>query len=109
MGVVELQGKRDLAMALLAKIPGVSTPKPGGAFYLFPDVSAYYGRKTKAGETIDGSTKLCLHLLTEYKVALVPGVAFGAKRCLRISYAATVENITDAVTKLGRCLTQLDG
>lgn len=102
--VVELQEKRDLALDLLAKIPGVTCPKPAGAFYLFPDISSYYGRTTPGGDHVGDSTSLCLHLLADYKVALVPGDAFGNDKCLRLSYAATKENITDAITKLGSCL-----
>jgi len=105
--VAELQQKRDLAHGMLEGIPHVTCPKPQGAFYLFPDVSAYFGRCTESGEEIDGSTKLCLHLLSEYRVALVPGDAFGAPSCLRLSYAATVENIRDAISKLGVCLQAL--
>lgn len=105
--VAELQDKRDLALDLLAKIPQVTCPKPQGAFYLFPDVSAYFGRVTANDREIDGATALCLHLLEEYKVALVPGDAFGAPKCLRLSYAATVENIRDAISKLGECLQAL--
>eukprot|EP00931_Biecheleriopsis_adriatica_P118472 TRINITY_DN93876_c0_g1_i1.p1 TRINITY_DN93876_c0_g1~~TRINITY_DN93876_c0_g1_i1.p1 ORF type:complete len:413 (-),score=110.64 TRINITY_DN93876_c0_g1_i1:220-1458(-) len=107
--VLELQEKRDMALELLAKIPDVKCPKPGGAFYLFPDVSAYFGLATAGGETIEDATQLCMHLLAEYKVALVPGDAFGAAKCLRLSYAATKENITDAITKLGTCLQALQG
>merc|ERR1712039_700069 len=79
--VVELQEKRDLALDLLAKIPGVTCPKPAGAFYLFPNVSSYYGRTTPGGEQVGASTALCLHLLADYKVALVPGDAFGNDKC----------------------------
>jgi len=105
--VVELQGKRDKALASVLAIDGVTCPKPGGAFYLLPDVSKYFGRTAPNGETIDDANKLCLHLLSEYKVALVPGDAFGAPNTLRISYAATVANIEDAITKLGTCLASL--
>eukprot|EP00439_Symbiodinium_sp_Y106_P032326 s830_g3.t2 len=72
--VAELEKKRDLALDLLAKIPEIQCPKPGGAFYLFPDISAYFGRSTADGKD---ATQLCLHLLEEYRVALVPGDAFG--------------------------------
>ncbi|CAJ1401903.1 unnamed protein product [Effrenium voratum] len=105
--VVELKEKRDLAMSLLAKIPDVKCPKPGGAFYLFPDISAYLGRQTPDGEAVEDGVQLCLHLLDKYQVALVPGIAFGDPKCLRLSYAATKENITDAITKLGTCLQSL--
>ncbi|CAJ1332563.1 unnamed protein product [Effrenium voratum] len=97
--VVELKEKRDLAMSLLAKIPDVKCPKPGGAFYLFPDISAYLGRQTPDGEAVEDGVQLCLHLLDKYQVALVPGIAFGDPKCLRLSYAATKDNITDAITK----------
>lgn len=105
--VVELQEKRDLAMSLLAKISDVQCPKPSGAFYLFPDMSAYFGRRTPDEETIEDGVQLCLYLLQKYQVALVPGIAFGNPKCLRLSYAATKENITDAITKLGLCLQSL--
>eukprot|EP00927_Polykrikos_kofoidii_P004468 TRINITY_DN11760_c0_g2_i1.p1 TRINITY_DN11760_c0_g2~~TRINITY_DN11760_c0_g2_i1.p1 ORF type:complete len:445 (+),score=60.08 TRINITY_DN11760_c0_g2_i1:66-1337(+) len=105
--VLELQAKRDLSLELLLAIPEVKCPKPGGAFYLFPDISAYFGRSTEAGEVVSDATAFCLHLLTEYKVALVPGEAFGAKDCIRLSYAATVEDIRDAISKLGACLRSL--
>lgn len=105
--VVELQEKRDKALALLYAIPGVKCPKPGGAFYLFPDISGYLGRETEAGDLVDDSTKLCLYLLEQHRVALVPGDAFGTPGCLRLSYAATMEEITDAITKLGACLQSL--
>lgn len=105
--VAELEKKRDTALDLLAKIPDIQCPKPGGAFYLFPDISAYFGRSTADGKVIQDATQLCLHLLEEYRVALVPGDAFGDGKCLRLSYAATVENITDAITKLGSCLQSL--
>jgi len=105
--VVELQEKRDKALALLAQIPEVTCPKPGGAFYLFPCVAAYIGRAKPNGEVVQDATQLCLYLLEAFRVALVPGEAFGAPGCIRLSYAATMENITDAITKLGECLKSL--
>lgn len=105
--VVELQAKRDRALELLGQIPQVTCPKPGGAFYLFPDISAYFGRATPKGEVIQDATRFCLYLLEDFRVALVPGEAFGAPRCIRLSYAATMENITDAISKLGACLQSL--
>ena len=103
----ELQAKRDKALDLLAAIPEVTCPKPGGAFYLFPCVAAYIGRSKPNGEVVKDATQLCLYLLEEFRVALVPGEAFGAPGCIRLSYAATMENITDAITKLGECLKSL--
>lgn len=105
--VIELKSKRDRALELLASIPEVSCPRPNGAFYLFPDVSAYFGRTTPQGEVMEDAQSLCMYLLSEHRVALVPGSAFGAPRCLRLSYAATVANIEDALSKLSACLKSL--
>jgi len=105
--IEELQSKRDQAMALMLEIPDVVCPKPGGAFYLLPDISAYFGKKSNSGEEITDANKFCMHLLQDYKVALVPGSAFGAPKCIRLSYAATVEDIQDAVSKLAECLKAL--
>ena len=62
---LELQAKRDFAYDMVVAIPAVTCPKPGGAFYLLPDVSAYFGRKTAAGRPVDDSHQLCLELLRE--------------------------------------------
>lgn len=105
--VVELQSKRDKALQLVLNIDRVTCPKPSGAFYLLPDISAYFGSKTQSGEVIADANAFCLHLLAEYKVALVPGEAFGAPRCLRLSYAATMADIEDAVGKMKACLLNL--
>jgi len=105
--IKEMQSKRDLCLKLLLDIEGVGCPKPGGAFYLFPNVSAFFGRKAKDGTVIADANTLCLNLLTDYKVALVPGDAFGDPKCIRLSYAATVENIEDAVGKLKTFLMEL--
>lgn len=99
--------KRDKALELVLDIEDVACPKPGGAFYLLPDISAYFGRKTKGGEDIKDANGFCLHLLEQYKVALVPGEAFGAPKCLRMSYAASMEEIEDAVSKLKACCMSL--
>ena len=79
---------------------GVACPLPEGAFYLFPDVSAVYGRRTPGGKTIGGSADLCLYLLEEHGVALVPGVAFGDDRGVRISYAAGMDTLMDAADRI---------
>jgi aspartate/methionine/tyrosine aminotransferase len=66
--VAELRAKRDLGLELLRAIPHVLCPKPEGAFYLLPDVSAYFGRAAPDGTTIASAEALCVHLLKEYKV-----------------------------------------
>jgi aspartate aminotransferase len=100
--VQELKEKRDLTVSLLKGIPNVSTPPADGAFYLLPDVSAYFGKKTPdaSGTIIGNSHDLCLQLLEKYQVALVPGDAFGADDCIRISYAASEDTIRVSMQKL---------
>lgn len=105
--VAELQKKRDRAHELLLNIDGVACPKGRGAFYLLPDISAYYGRKTSKGQVIFDSISFCEYLLDDYAVALTPGAAFGSFETLRISYAATMENIEDAIAKMGQALKAL--
>ena len=98
--VRELKVKRDLAYDLLLSIPHLTCPKPDGAFYLLPDVSHYYGKTTPAGAAVDGSHALCLELLRSRQVALVSGDAFGDDRCIRLSYAASEELITNSINRL---------
>ncbi len=90
--------RRDLVLAAIATWPGAVCPKPDGAFYVFPDVSALY---TTA---IPDSTTLCTKLLEEAEVALVPGAAFGDDRCIRISYALADETLVKAMERIGKVL-----
>lgn len=98
--------RRDLVLSYLNKIPGVKCNVPTGAFYLFPDVSAYFG--TKDGEHIiqDGDD-LCMYLLREGNIALVDGKGFGAPKCIRISYAASEEQLIKAMERLTAALAKL--
>lgn len=90
--------RRDLALKLLGDIPGVSCPKPQGAFYVFPDVSAYFGKKN--GEAVmTGSDALADYLLENAGTAIVPGTGFGDENTLRLSYAVSDE---DLIRGLGR-------
>ena len=90
----------------MKEIPGIKSNVPNGAFYLFPDVSYYYG-KSNGDTTINGSTELCMYLLNEVYVALVPGEAFGSPECIRISYAASKEVIKEAVERIKLALSRL--
>lgn len=105
--VASFRERRDAFLARLAALDGVHSPKPEGAFYLFPDVSAYYGRTTASGETITGSADLCLYLLETYGVALVPGVAFGDDNGVRISYAASMDTLMAAADRIEEGLAAL--
>ena len=106
MMVSAFKERRDLLISLINNITGVITNKPNGAFYLFPDVSYYYG-KSNGSITIDNSTDLCLYLLDKAHVALVPGEAFGSPECIRISYATSKEQITEAINRIKPALENL--
>lgn len=91
--------RRDLVLALLQEIPSFKVNKPEGAFYLFPDISEYFG--TQFGEhTIDDSDAFALYLLEEAHVAVVSGAAFGAPECIRISYASSEEELKEACSRI---------
>ena len=101
--VDEFKSRRTLILNLLSKIPGLKLNEPDGAFYVFPDVSAYFG-KTMKGKTINHANDFALFLLEEANVATVTGDAFGNPDCIRISYAASVENIKEAVKRIANAL-----
>lgn len=101
--VDEFQQRRDLILELLHKIPGLKLNRPDGAFYVFPDVSHYFG-KTLQGTTIANADDFALYLLDKAHVATVSGAAFGAPNCIRISYAASVENIKTAIERIQKAL-----
>jgi len=98
--------RRDLLIELVKDIPGMKSNVPDGAFYLFPDVSYYYG-KSNGELSVNNSTELCMYLLNNAHVALVPGEAFGSPECIRISYAASKEVITEAVNRMKLALSKL--
>ncbi len=101
--VDEFKSRRTLILNLLSEIPGLKLNEPDGAFYVFPDVSAYFG-KTMKGKTINDANDFALFLLEEANVATVTGDAFGNPDCIRISYAASVENIREAVKRIANAL-----
>lgn len=100
------KGRRDLILNKLREIDGVKVNVPEGAFYVFPDVSSFYG-KSYNGSTIKDANDLCMFLLNEALVALVSGEAFGDKNCLRISYATSEEILTEALTRVKTALEKL--
>jgi len=91
--------RRDFMVEQLNSIEGVSCFSPGGAFYVFPDISAYLGSLSPSGTSIASSTDLCLYLLNEAGLALVPGDAFGEPNGLRMSYAAAMEDLVEAMNR----------
>jgi len=103
--VDEFQNRRELIIGLLKEIPGFKLNQPQGAFYVFPDVSAYFG-KTLRGKSIENASDFALYLLEEAHVATVTGDAFGNQDCIRISYAASDENIKEAIARIAKALEQ---
>ena len=101
--VDEFKSRRELIISLLAEIPGIKLNQPQGAFYVFPDVSAYFG-KTLRGKNIENASDFALYLLEEAHVATVTGDAFGNGDCIRISYAASVDNIKEAIGRIAKAL-----
>ena len=97
--VVEFKKRRDALMDRYAKIDGVSCYTPVGSFYSFPDFSGIYGRKWK-DKTIKGSLDVAEFLLEEAQVALVPGIGFGADNNQRLSFATSMDNITEGLNRI---------
>ena len=105
--VAAFRQRRDYALARLQAIPGFTCPKPEGAFYLFPQVRSYYGRRAPSGRMVTDSESMCFYLLEECHVALVPGSAFGDPDGIRLSYAASMDDITVALNRMERGLAAL--
>jgi aspartate aminotransferase len=97
--VEKFKERRKLILNLLNEIDGFKSNEPEGAFYVFPDVSTYFG-KTIKGTTINNATDMSMFLLQEALVATVTGEAFGNPDCIRISYAASEENIKEAIKRI---------
>ncbi|MFT6715810.1 MAG: aspartate aminotransferase [Saprospiraceae bacterium] len=98
--------RRNLMHELLEDIPGIRVNKPKGAFYLFPDVSNYFG-KSYDSTTINNADDLCEFILTDGLVALVSGDAFGSPSCIRISYASADEVLVEACARIKKSLSKL--
>jgi len=105
--VREFQGRRDAVLRGLEALPGVRCSPPAGAFYVFPNVTALLGRGV-GGRAIATAEDLALYLLEEARVAVVPGEAFGAPGNIRISYAASIEQIREGITRIGEALAKLE-
>ena len=103
---VAFKRRRDYVLGRLAKMKGVKCNVPQGAFYVFPDVSAFYG-KSDSGTIIKNSSDLCMYLLEKGHIATVPGSAFGENKCIRISFATSDENLEKAMDRLENALLQL--
>jgi len=100
------QQRRDLTISLIKEIPGLKYNIPQGAFYVFPDVTHYFGKKFE-DSVINNATDLCIYLLKEAKVSIVTGEAFGDNRCVRLSYATSETLLTEAMKRIKEALAKL--
>ncbi|WP_289013123.1 pyridoxal phosphate-dependent aminotransferase [uncultured Capnocytophaga sp.] len=101
--VDEFKRRRDLVLELLSEIDGFKLNVPEGAFYVFPDVSSFFG-KTLRGRNIHNATEFSLYLLEEAMVATVTGEAFGDANCIRFSYAASEKDLREAIRRIKESL-----
>ena len=101
--VDEFRSRRDIVLELLGKIEGIKLNIPDGAFYVFPDISYFFG-KTIKGKHIKDANDFSLFLLEEANVASVTGAAFGAPNCIRLSYAASEAILREAIKRIGIAL-----
>jgi len=99
--------RRAKVMQLLSEIPGVICSEPPGAFYVFPNVKFYFGKKTPEGNVISNADELCMYLLNTAHVSSVTGSAFGEPDCIRLSFANSIENIEKGFAKLKMALLSL--
>ncbi len=101
--VDEFRYRRDIVLDLLGKINGFKLNIPDGAFYVFPDISYFFG-KTIKGKEINNANDFSLFLLEEANVATVTGDAFGAPNCIRLSYAASEEQLREAIDRIQKAV-----
>lgn len=98
--------RRDLVIDLLNEIPGFKVNKPEGAFYIFPDISEYFG-KSDGEVTINNADEFAEYILNTAYVAVVSGSAFGADNCFRLSYAASEDQLREAIRRIGEAVQKL--
>ncbi len=98
--------RRDIVIELLREIPGFKVNNPQGAFYIFPNISAYFG-KTDGSTTINDANDFCQYLLINAHVAVVAGSAFGADNCFRLSYAASEADLREAIRRIKEAVARL--
>ena len=105
--VREFEKRRHIIVERLTQIPGVSCNKPTGSFYSFPDFSGVYGKKDMNGKVLKGSLSFTDYLLSTEKVAIVPGIAFGADSHARLSFATSLEKIEAGVKRIKEAVNKL--
>ena len=102
----EFKERRDLIVAGFNNIEGVNCNNPKGAFYIYPDISSFFG-KSFEGKMINNASELALYILEQAKVSVVTGEAFGSAETIRISYAASRENLIEAIKRIETALVKL--
>lgn len=104
---IEFKKRRDLIVNQLLQIEGIKCNVPDGAFYVFPDISYFFDKKDENNSIIKNSNDLSMYLLNDAHVATVAGDAFGTSECIRISYATSIKNITEATLRIKKSLEKL--
>jgi len=105
--VEEFRKRRARVMEWMGQLPGVKCETPPGAFYVFPDISSYFGKKTPKGEVVNTADDLCMYMLHHAHVSTVTGAAFGEPNCIRISFANKMEIIEKGFAKIKQALESL--
>lgn len=105
--VKEFSARRNFLIEALNKIPGIACPTPAGAFYVFFDISSIFG-KNFSEEIISDSTSFCNFLLKSENVGLVPGIAFGDDKCVRMSYACSMKDLEEGALRIRRAMDKLN-
>lgn len=105
--VAAYRSRRDLVVSLLEAMPDLKISVPDGAFYVFPDISRVFG-KSADGAKITSTTAFCDYLLNKFHLSLVPGTAFGDDNCVRLSFAASEDQLKAGLERLGNALTTLE-
>jgi aspartate aminotransferase len=100
--------RRSKIIELLQEIPNIRCHEPEGAFYVFPDVSDYFGKKSPDGEIIHDAGDLCKYLLNQAHVSTVTGAAFGEPKCIRLSFANSLENIEKGIDRIKLAMSKLN-
>jgi aspartate aminotransferase len=103
----QFKKRRAIVLDLIAQIPGMICNEPPGAFYVFPDVHYFFGKKTVNNITINDADELCMYLLNDAHVSSVSGKAFGEPNCIRLSFANSVENLDKGFAKIKKALLEL--
>jgi aspartate aminotransferase len=104
--VKEFTRRRKRVLELVKEIPGLKCSEPDGAFYVFPDVSHYFG-KSDGEEIIKNAGDLCMYLLNKAHVSSVMGDAFGEPSCIRFSFANSMKNIEEGWSRIKKALMKL--